>query len=486
MAFGQGRNSAIFVFAVVVGCFAILYPKIFYPIIKSTFFSSSRDKYEDEFIPPSHMGRGKPIRRVSSDVQRPPMHADGGLGSRGPPLNPAMRGAQEARKLPESSKSSMHTYMPVCAIGVIIFLLYTFFKAFMKREPDPQEEEIMRNYYKKLHYNEREKKFEYDDLDEYGLDPDYVDFIKKRRAAGQRGGQREDKYIGTHEMDELQKRLEETEGAMDKIMTQMNILSDKLANTGVLQDLERINRTVRAKTKGGILTKEQMQARLDRVMLQMQLIADVAESEQQQKQDATEEEKSSTGTSSTPDLDGFNIVSSETQSSPDMEGYEVIDKDHNRKSEERHVNEKAESSRTSYNIKVEDVGTTSDTGYKASDTRDITAKTCDPTADVDDTTVDSRTDGTSNTTAMSEGTIADGGDTSIGDTGDITMDQAADEETEETGNRECQSSQEYNHAQAVRDHSGNSSAFNEDSTNQDELDELCMEASQVVTEKIEE
>lgn len=42
-------------------------------------------------------------------------------------------------------------------------------------------------------------------------------------------------------MDELQRRLEETENAMEKIMTQMNIIGDKLANTGLLQDLKRIS-----------------------------------------------------------------------------------------------------------------------------------------------------------------------------------------------------------------------------------------------------
>lgn len=66
----------------------------------------------------------------------------------------------------------------------------------MRKESDPVQDEYMRNYYKKLKYNEREKKFEYDDLDQYGLDPDYVDFIRKRRATVKRTKSREEKFIG--------------------------------------------------------------------------------------------------------------------------------------------------------------------------------------------------------------------------------------------------------------------------------------------------
>ncbi|CAJ0931435.1 unnamed protein product, partial [Mesorhabditis belari] len=108
------------VVAVVVICFAMLYPTVLHPLIMGFFSKPDSPK---------------------TAPHRPPMHPGAGMGARsggGPPgVHPAMRMAASQAENTHQSGGGRGMYswlLPFYTVGVVVFLLYTLFKSKKKKK----------------------------------------------------------------------------------------------------------------------------------------------------------------------------------------------------------------------------------------------------------------------------------------------------------------------------------------------------------------
>ncbi|XP_076355478.1 uncharacterized protein LOC143249464 isoform X2 [Tachypleus tridentatus] len=159
-------GKSVFVLAVVIGCFAVLWPKIFYPMMQ-TAFSITTTKYdnnEESFGENSHshidpellparvraaMGESRPGSRPQIHEGRPLMH-------------PA---ARQGPKVQPKSGGAMGIIMPIYTLLIVVFFIYTIFKFVFKK---PADEEVLRQpLIKDFHMDSEHRKYilaeEYDD-----------------------------------------------------------------------------------------------------------------------------------------------------------------------------------------------------------------------------------------------------------------------------------------------------------------------------------
>ncbi|XP_077499745.1 RIC3 acetylcholine receptor chaperone isoform X2 [Amblyomma americanum] len=122
-----GVGKSIAVLAIVVGCFTVLWPKVFYPMMQAAFSMSwSAQEGQDGMLP----GRG-PQSRMDEGLGQARPHSP--EYSRGRPFpHPSMR--QPPRQAAKTG-GTMNLVMPLYTIGVVVFFLYTVLKLVCKKPP---------------------------------------------------------------------------------------------------------------------------------------------------------------------------------------------------------------------------------------------------------------------------------------------------------------------------------------------------------------
>uniref|UniRef100_A0A0P4VVW7 Resistance to inhibitors of cholinesterase protein 3 N-terminal domain-containing protein n=1 Tax=Scylla olivacea TaxID=85551 RepID=A0A0P4VVW7_SCYOL len=158
--FGTGKT--IFVLAIVVGCFAVLWPKIFYPMLTASVKQPPSARQEGPHARPerpAHLypemvhpalrekGRAMPQRTLDKQARPGPM----------PGVRPPMGGAGGIVPPPQSKGSgAMGIIMPLYTVGIVVFFVYT----------------IMKVLFKKGHDDDKTPK-----LKDFGLDPEYRKYV---------------------------------------------------------------------------------------------------------------------------------------------------------------------------------------------------------------------------------------------------------------------------------------------------------------------
>ncbi|GAU94845.1 hypothetical protein RvY_06553 [Ramazzottius varieornatus] len=117
---GYTRFRTIIVFAIIFVCFALVYPRFIHPAIKQAFGSKRDNKgepFEDKFLPPRFQQRPTMTHpgHPPSNMQKKPTH------------HPGSRFTGEHGHVPES-KGGIYFMLPLYTVGIIVFLLYTFYK----------------------------------------------------------------------------------------------------------------------------------------------------------------------------------------------------------------------------------------------------------------------------------------------------------------------------------------------------------------------
>lgn len=234
--FGTGKS--IVVLAVVVGCFAILWPKIFYPMMQAA-FSMTAPKTESaddrsSFGPgdrPPHLHPGLMNPRLRESMARP----QGDRREGRPFPHPSAR--QPVKPQPKSG-GAMSIIMPIYTIGIVVFFLYTVLKLVFKKS-DGDKKPLIKDFH---------------------MDPEYHKFVcqepptksaafvakeKLNTAKKPPAEKREPKVLEKieetldekdYEIYKLRKKLEETESAMERIMKHMGVMSDCLSKGIPLND----------------------------------------------------------------------------------------------------------------------------------------------------------------------------------------------------------------------------------------------------------
>jgi hypothetical protein len=202
-----------FVIGIVIVCFAILTPKIFLPLFRQiTGIGKTNDPVnQNDFnnMPPHLRMRNSRIPPRESletdrDYSRPGVGPQFGRAGPGPSHSTHQSGS--------SSKSILTFLLPVYAVGIGLYMVYTLFKVFNKDEKKEKEESDYEDNqpvtYKFRERNNMDSNFVWDanegefkfksnhfqrseesedeanNYERYkDLDPDYVEYLKERRRA---------------------------------------------------------------------------------------------------------------------------------------------------------------------------------------------------------------------------------------------------------------------------------------------------------------
>lgn len=124
----SGSKRSLTVLAVVVACFAVLWPKIFYPMIQSILFPSDEEEIQDSIKKLNYDDMIHPQMRASMGEARPTekLARDGNRGL----FHPYLR---HATKPQTKGAGAVNLVIPVYTIAIILFFLYSVLKMAVKR-----------------------------------------------------------------------------------------------------------------------------------------------------------------------------------------------------------------------------------------------------------------------------------------------------------------------------------------------------------------
>ncbi|CAE1285982.1 unnamed protein product [Acanthosepion pharaonis] len=142
-----------------------------------------------------------------------------------PGHHPGLRAASEMRAQQQqagSGRGMMGIVLPMYAVGIVLYLVYTLVKVFSKRsEPEPREKDPLAQL-RNFKYDDRKGKFTFGE--DFDPDDDFRDYLRKKHKQQELEeliNKADDRHITELEMRQLQQRLEETESQMTRILQAM-------------------------------------------------------------------------------------------------------------------------------------------------------------------------------------------------------------------------------------------------------------------------
>ncbi|GIY77853.1 hypothetical protein CDAR_273691 [Caerostris darwini] len=217
--FGTGKS--LVVLAIVLGCFAVLWPKIFYPMMQTAFAMTSPKTDSDGRFPnterPPHLHPASAGPRGRGHHPSEDAH-DKFLMREGRPF-PHPQARQPVKSQPKSG-GAMSIIMPIYTVGIVVFFVYTVLK-----KPNEGEKKPL--------------------IKDFHMDPEYRKFVcqqatteavkavkleKKTKKTNLKGTailEEETKELDPkdYEIFKLKKKLEETEQAMERIIKHMGVVN---------------------------------------------------------------------------------------------------------------------------------------------------------------------------------------------------------------------------------------------------------------------
>lgn len=143
-----------------------------------------------------------------------------------PGHHPGLRVASEMRAQQQqqagSGRGMMGIVLPMYAVGIVLYLVYTLVKVFSKRSEPEQREKDPLAHLRNLKYDDRKGKFSFGE--DFDPDDDFRDYLKKKHKQQELEeliNKADDRHITELEMRQLQQRLEETETQMTRILQAM-------------------------------------------------------------------------------------------------------------------------------------------------------------------------------------------------------------------------------------------------------------------------
>ncbi|XP_017889070.1 resistance to inhibitors of cholinesterase protein 3-like isoform X3 [Ceratina calcarata] len=225
-----GPRKTIFILAIVVGCFAVLWPKIFYPMLTASVTphhtSDNSGTIKQERRTPPHAGglhpamreRGRaiPSSHIVPKVSDRPDHIV-------PKMRPPLGGAGHVVPA-QKGNGTMGIIMPLYTLGIILFFLYTIVKVLKKSS----DSEIISEYPGVAAEKEFRKMVFSPEAFATAMSGGTMHYQKERSPSPERPPTIEElknQAAGDIEIDQLRRRLVETEAAMERIVVQMGNIS---------------------------------------------------------------------------------------------------------------------------------------------------------------------------------------------------------------------------------------------------------------------
>ncbi|BFZ04278.1 hypothetical protein BsWGS_07317 [Bradybaena similaris] len=217
--------------AVMLACFVVIYPRYMHPFVLRAFgmYEPPKKDAEDNMYPPHLKGMHPAASKQAAAADDSRRHM------RQSPPHPGMRAAAEMQRQQAqqgSGRGMMGVVLPMYAIGIVLYLVYTLFKVFNKSSNDSWGSRIDTDY----------------TMDGMGLPDDYdgtgeVHNIytddRQRKQLEHLLTRIDDKNVSLDEMRMLQKKLEETEAQMCRILNAMQSVHSKVDRVNVPEDSEQ-------------------------------------------------------------------------------------------------------------------------------------------------------------------------------------------------------------------------------------------------------
>ncbi|XP_060068234.1 resistance to inhibitors of cholinesterase protein 3-like [Ylistrum balloti] len=227
---------------IIVGCFTVIYPRFFHPLVLKAFGMAPEPpvKHQPDFPPHRGVGGHGPGRPSPDDIKqhmRPGPH-------------PGMRASAEMNKQKQSSGGRggiMGMVLPMYAVGIVVYLIYTLFKVFNKQgKGDIRRRQLEEQQRRGLAYRGGVGGQYRDGVGTYpGSEPtapltDMYGETPEEKLANIEDvlNKAEDKNISEVQMQDLQRRLQETEAQMANILKAMNAVSNKVVESAAEDDSE--------------------------------------------------------------------------------------------------------------------------------------------------------------------------------------------------------------------------------------------------------
>ncbi|CAI9734135.1 Hypothetical predicted protein [Octopus vulgaris] len=209
--------KVIGVFSIIFGCFAMLYPRFLHPIVLKT-FGMTQKSLENDIL--SNVQSPK-IAAMNQNRPRP------GEDSRPirPNAHPGLRAASEMRAQQQqagSGRGMMGIVLPMYAVGIVLYLIYTLVKVFSKKCDTEKKEKDPLAQLRNFKYDDCKGKFTFSD--DFDPEDDFRDYLHKKHKQQELEeliSKADDRHITELEMRQLQQRLEETETQMTRILQAM-------------------------------------------------------------------------------------------------------------------------------------------------------------------------------------------------------------------------------------------------------------------------
>ncbi|GFS24847.1 resistance to inhibitors of cholinesterase protein 3-like [Elysia marginata] len=158
--------------------------------------------------------------------------------------HPGMRAAAEMQKQQAqqgSGRGMMGVVLPMYAIGIVLYLVYTLFKVFNKSKGNNDSNVMYKDYREqRAHYGRRNNRY-----DRMGFPTNYegnddvhgfLNDEQRRHELEELLTRVDDKNVSTEEMRLLQRRLEETEAQMSRILQAMQSVQTNVDRMNIPQE----------------------------------------------------------------------------------------------------------------------------------------------------------------------------------------------------------------------------------------------------------
>ncbi|XP_017754236.1 PREDICTED: calponin homology domain-containing protein DDB_G0272472 isoform X3 [Eufriesea mexicana] len=240
-----GPRKTIFILAIVAGCFAVLWPKIFYPMLTASVTPhhtpDNSGTLKQERRTPPHAGGLHPALRErgrtipsSHIVPKVVDKIDHVVLKMRPPLG----GAGHVVPAPKGNGTT-GIIMPLYTLGIVLFFLYTIVKVLRKNS----DNEIISEYPGAAAEKEFQKMVFSPEAFATAMTGGTMHYQKERSPSPEGPiptmEELTNQAAGDIEIDQLRRRLVETEAAMERIVVQMgNISRSVMHNSSPQQELK--------------------------------------------------------------------------------------------------------------------------------------------------------------------------------------------------------------------------------------------------------
>ncbi|XP_052286486.1 resistance to inhibitors of cholinesterase protein 3-like isoform X1 [Dreissena polymorpha] len=230
--------------AVILGCFIFLYPKLLHPLILTMFGMHEQpgNSRTEDMLPPSLRGQHPHLASQQDDV-----HENIKKMRHGP--HPGMRAAaaEQAKQTKGSSGRGgmMGVVLPMYAIGIVVYLVYTLVKVFGKKNNKSKSDQRS----SPTRGQETPQQSDTPEGEEGRVSPDALQRQLKKLQAFSSSLQ--DNEMKGMDMRKLQERLAETEAQMSKILQAMQSVQNKMGDVTAPSSSTNQNASAAQKAEDG-------------------------------------------------------------------------------------------------------------------------------------------------------------------------------------------------------------------------------------------